>query len=363
MQKQIKRKQPDIFDPNAAAVKNGNLYGLPHTPEEAKVVIIPAPWGVTLSYREGTELAPQAVLEASYQVDLCDPFAGNVWQEGIALAPLRKGLLEKAIRLRSTARTCIAHLEAGGMPGDSGMRPLWNVVNRGGRDLCVWVKKTSRHFLDQGKIVGVLGGDHSVPLGLMQALAEQSRVGSYGVLHIDAHFDLRKRFEGFTHSHASIMYNAAACANIQKIVHVGVRDYCQEEADFVVASGRRHGVFFDHDIHANLFRGEPWRDICERIIRCLPKQVYVSFDIDGLEPNLCPHTGTPVPGGLNFPMVSYLLEQVVTSGRSIIGFDLCEVAPGSRNPDDWAGDWDAAVGARVLYKLATLAIKSNKTRE
>jgi agmatinase len=100
--------------------------------------------------------------------------------------------------------------------------------------------------------------------------------------------------------------------------------------------------------------GESWGRLVGRIVAELPRDVYISFDIDGLDPALCPHTGTPVPGGLSFAEVSALLRAVVTSGRQILGFDLSEVAPDGPG----GSEWDANVGARVLYKLIGFALLS-----
>ena len=105
-----------------------------------------------------------------------------------------------------------------------------------------------------------------------------------------------------------------------------------------------------------LFEGRTWDSICREMIQELPDKVYISFDIDGLDPKLCPNTGTPVPGGFSFQQAMYLIRKVVESGREIIGFDLCEVAPGDE------GDWDANVGARVLYRLNNFMNLSRKRR-
>ena len=102
-----------------------------------------------------------------------------------------------------------------------------------------------------------------------------------------------------------------------------------------------------------MFEGKKWDQLCKEIVDLLPNNIYVSFDIDGLDPKLCPNTGTPVPGGLEFDQVNYLFEKICESGKKIIGFDLCEVAPGKDN-------WDADVGARILYKLCGFSAKSNK---
>ena len=148
------------------------------------------------------------------------------------------------------------------------------------------------------------------------------------------------------------MYNALHEApGVGALVQVGIRDFCDEELE-VARADERVVQFTDYELAAAQFEGETWRTVCDRIVAALPRQVYVSFDIDGLSPDNCPHTGTPVPGGLSFRAAVYLLAAVVESGREIVGFDLCEVGP-SRD-----GEWDANVGARVLYKLCNLTLKS-----
>jgi agmatinase len=127
---------------------------------------------------------------------------------------------------------------------------------------------------------------------------------------------------------------------------VGIRDYCEEEMDYVAESNGRIEVLFDQQINEAMFVGTSYHDICMSAIDKLPQNVYISFDIDGLDPTLCPGTGTPVAGGLSLPQSFYLLKLLASSGRTIIGFDLCEVGS--------ASEWDGNVGARVLYKLANL---------
>jgi agmatinase len=204
--------------------------------------------------------------------------------------------------------------------------------------------------LNQNKLVALLGGDHSTPLGLMQALSE--KYSSFGILHIDAHADLREAYEGFEFSHASIMYNAIKLPQVTRLVQVGIRDYCVAENQ-LIKSDARITTFFDREIKQSQFEGVTWSVTCDKIIEALPERVYLSFDIDGLDPKLCPHTGTPVPGGLEFEQSIYLIEKLVHSGRTIIGFDLNEVAPGN-------DEWDANVGARLLYRLSNLCLVSNK---
>jgi agmatinase len=181
---------------------------------------------------------------------------------------------------------------------------------------------------------------------MMQALAE--KFGEFAVLQIDAHADLRIAYEGFEYSHASIMYNALKLKEVQKLVQVGIRDYCEEELNIIENSKGRVKTFFDRDIKYAQYNGDSWDRIVNRIVNELPNQIYLSFDIDGLDPKLCPNTGTPVAGGFETEQVLFLLEKIVRSGRKIIAFDLNEVSPGVGN------DWDANVAARLLYRICNL---------
>jgi agmatinase len=200
----------------------------------------------------------------------------------------------------------------------------------------------------------VLGGDHSVPYGAIARMAET--YADFGVLHVDAHSDLREAYEGFEWSHASIMFNVVRkIPHVTRLVQVGIRDFAKGEVDFVATSAGRVRVHYDAQLAERGFAGESWRDICDSIVGELPDRVYVSFDIDGLDPKLCPSTGTPVPGGLSFQQAAYLVKRLVESGRTIIGFDLNEVVPG---PD--GDEWDANVGARMLYKLCGWALHSQR---
>ncbi|MDP3436951.1 MAG: arginase family protein, partial [Bacteroidales bacterium] len=140
---------------------------------------------------------------------------------------------------------------------------------------------------------------------------------------------------------------------ISQLTQVGVRDFCQEEAEFINTDPRIR-CFTDMELKRNAFEGKNWKKQCEDIVSSLPVNVYITFDIDGLSPDLCPNTGTPVPGGLTFREVDYLLYLLAISNRRIIGFDLCEVAPGKSD------EWDANVGARVLYKLCIYSSLNSK---
>lgn len=328
------------FNPSGVGLNNGHFIGLPFTKEEANLVVVSVPWDVTVSYNDGTSKGPKNVLENSTQLDLIQPGIPDAWKMGIYVEPSNKELLNKNLELRSKSSRYIDFVENGGeVTKNPEMQSILVEINNTCKDLKQQVYLKSKEILGLGKIPAVLGGEHSCPLGLLQALKEE--YGNFGVLQIDAHMDLRKAYEGFAYSHASIFYNAFKYNYIANLVQVGIRDYCDEEV--AIAQEHNVSVFYDYELKSEQYVGKTWKQQCNAIIAELPNLVYVSFDIDGLNPSLCPGTGTPVPGGLEFTQAIYLLEQVAKSGRKIIGFDLCEVG-GTQ-------EWDGNVGARVLYNL------------
>jgi agmatinase len=324
------------FDENAPG-QPGKLFGLPFSVEQANVVIVPIPWEVTVSYRAGTARAPEAVLNASAQVDLFSKELPDAWKMGIAMLPVSQDLYEENVKLREHAARHIAMIEQGAEA------PVPEKVNAACESLQVYVKNTTLKYMREGKLVGLLGGDHSTPLGFLQALNEQHE--AFGILQIDAHADLRKGYEGFTYSHASIMHHALKIQAVSRLVQVGIRDLCDEEFQAIQRSQGRIKTFFDEDLKSALYRGATWDALCRNIVAELPEKVYISFDADGLDPKLCPNTGTPVAGGLEFAQALHLFRTLVQAGKKIIGFDLNEVGYAEDN------DWDANVAARLLYQL------------
>ncbi len=340
------------FDPNAAAAPGSGIFGLSSACAESRVVLLPVPFDATTSYHRGAAGGPAAIAEASRQVDLYDIETGRPYEAGIHLLPVPPEVPAWNEEARAAATPIIA---AGGQGTEGpGLAPLLQQVNDAGEQLTQLVHDLTARHLVTNQIVGIIGGDHSVPLGAIAACA--ARHPGMGILHIDAHADLRRAYEGFTHSHASIMFNVAErVPGVARIVQAGIRDVCEEEIERIAGSGGRIVTHHDAALWRARFEGEPWGHACSRIVAGLPQEVYVSFDIDGLDPSLCPHTGTPVPGGLGFPEATALLRTIVRSGRRIVGFDLTEVAPGP-DPED---DWDANVGARLLYKLIGFTLLSN----
>jgi agmatinase len=340
------------FDPNSPGDPNSSLFGLPFDTAEAQLIVLPVPWDVTVSYKDGASRGPDAVLQASVQVDLFDPSVPDAWKLGLAMDEISDEVRAVASRLREDAKAYITAITTGIDPLSlAATENIRLAVNEGSAWLNTWVETRCRHWLDQGKLVALLGGDHSTPFGMLKALA--SRHASFGILQIDAHADLRDAYEGFHFSHASIMRNALTIPQVSRLVQVGIRDYCQEEADVIAANPDRIATFFDRDLKHAQYRGATWDQQVHNIIGRLPSHVYISVDIDGLDPKLCPNTGTPVAGGLEFEQAIYLIETVARSGRTIIGCDLNEVAPGD------GSEWDANVGARMLYRMCNLMALAN----
>ncbi len=346
-----KEEKISQFDPNGIGQLNDGLFGLPFTLDECETVLIPVPWEVTVSYGGGTANGPEAIRMASYQVDLFDPLVKDAWKKGIAMEDIDTNIQEKSNQLRQSAERYIEALANGAGENEPSLKKIANNIQSECVWLNNWVKEKVLHRLNQNKIVGLIGGDHSTPLGMMQALAEKFK--SFAVLQLDAHADLRDAYEGFEFSHASIMFNALKIPQIEKLVQVGIRDYCEAEFNLIQNSNGRVVTFFDRNIKQTQYHGDSWDRICNRIIRELPQHIYLSFDIDALDPKLCPHTGTPVAGGFETEQILFLLEKIVQSGKTIIAFDINEVAPGSEEDE-----WDANVAARLLYRIANLTAMS-----
>lgn len=340
------------FDPNNAGNPNNNIFGLPFSEEDARLVIIPIPWEVTVSFGAGTARSAEQIMRASLQVDLFDPEVREGWKQGFFMRETDRKVLLKSDYLRKEAELYIDYISKGDLVANNQfMCRTLKEVNEGGYFLNNWVYHQTRELLEKGKLVALLGGDHSTPLGYMKAIGEKH--GEFGIIQIDAHCDLREGYEGFVYSHASIMYNALKeVPQLQKLVQVGIRDYSEGEHEFIQQNTERVKTYFDADIRQRQYEGESFRQVVDEIVSQLPQKVYISFDIDGLDPKLCPNTGTPVQGGFETEQVFYIFKKIQQSGRQIIGFDLSEVSTSENY-------WDANVGARVLFKLCNMLVASN----
>lgn len=340
------------FDPNARAGAESGIFGLPYSEEEAHLIFLPVPWDATTSYLSGAHKGPSALLSASHQLDLFDYEVEKPYQAGMHMLPLKHEL----ISLNHRARAQVEKILAGGLDEVSEVA-IQKDVNALSEELNGWVYQESRRLLAAGKLVALIGGDHSTPFGLIRALGEIH--DDFGVLHFDAHSDTRRSYMGFQHSHASIMHNVLErIPSMKKLVQVGIRDFGEDEYNYTLEQGARVKIFFDQELQNRRLEGTAWAQTVKEIVAHLPAKVYVSFDIDGLNPALCPSTGTPVPGGLDFHQATYLVREVARSGRTLIGLDVVEVAP---HPEQ-LNEWDANVGMRLVYKLSAYALASQNKR-
>lgn len=336
------------FDPNGVGIANGNIFGFPVTHAQADIVLYPIPWDATASYGRGTAGGPAAILRESTQLDFYNPYVKKAYNTKVYWETIDEAWEQKNEELSTQTTDYIDYLEEGGKLADSQKyTALVEKMNAVQNELKANYKAKIAADLKQNKLVGVIGGEHSTPLALIEALADHTK---FGILQIDAHADLRNAYENFTQSHASIMFNALKLENVEKLVQVGIRDIAQSEVDIIEGAPNRIKCFYDWNLKAEKFEGKSWKEQVEDIIAALPNKVYISYDIDGLKPSLCPNTGTPVPGGFDLEEINYLLYALARSNKEIIGFDLCEVGNDA---------WDANVGARALWNVIC-AIKLNK---
>jgi len=343
------------FDPNAASAADSGLFGLPHGRADAHVHVMGVPYEATTSYRGGTAHAPEAILAASRQIDLFDLRFGRPYERGIWMAPIDAEIAGWNDEARALAAPQILK---GGEGDDPEAEPANSDAETAARvdAFADAVAERVRAFfderLDAGRLPVLIGGDHSTPLGAIAACA--ARFPGLGILQFDAHADLRPAYEGFRRSHASILDNVLREVDgVARLVQVGIRDLCEQEFDAIQQDARIDAVF-GHDLAAARFDGRV-TELARETIALLPDTVYVTFDVDGLDPTLCPHTGTPVPGGLLWDEAMVWLTALAESGKRVVGLDLNEVSAGPDGDPDGTS-WDAIVGARLLYRLIGAAL-------
>ncbi len=275
----------------------GRYAGLPDefsSIESSKIVILPVPFDLTTTYQHGAHKGPAALIEASRHLEFYDIETNfSVYQIGIHTAPAIEVASSEEMRQQTYLRT--------------------------------------KKYLEQGKFVVILGGEHSISFAPIQAYAEH--YPGMSVLQIDAHADLQEAYEGNPWSHASVMARVREIPGISSIVSVGIRSMSAEEAPFVDTTK----TFFAHELDTSM----NWID---KAIDQLNDQVYITFDLDGLDPSLMSSTGTPEPGGLNWNEATALLKKVADR-RNIVGFDVVELCPSTANlaPDFLA--------AKLVYKI------------
>ena len=307
------------------------------------------PWSATASFGEGADKGPDVVALTSSQMDFFSTEDGDVRDKGIYFFSPPDFLKKLNQKTRKKALPIIKLEEAA--PGKF-TKELINEINQSCEQMVQWVYEETKKIHEANKKFGLVGGDHSTSEGAIRYFSEIYK-GDFGILHIDAHADLRQSYQGFHYSHASVMHNVIHQPYPPAaLIQVGVRDYCKEEY-LIIKENKNINTFFDSELNTSLFEGKTWKSLVDSIIQHLPEKVYISLDVDGLQPHLFPHTGTPVPGGLSFEQTDYLLKRLVQSSRQIIGFDLVEIAASDKNIELW----DAQTGARLLYKLCQTILK------
>lgn len=344
----------DHMDPDT-----GDYFGVPCMPEQAQLVLISVPWDATAPAGALSSYAPDAIIEVSERMDPYDPISPDEWKKGFATADVDYTLQERSQQLRSDVEKLRSYAVSGG----GIMKPLADDyysrrqrrVEDGCRDMVAAVRREAGAWLRQGKVVGLVGGDHSTPQGLIEALAEREE--GLGILHMDARCRLKARSEGFEYSCESLMYNVLkGVPGVRRVVQVAQRDFSATEHRVARESDRI--VLYDTDRIASMrFGGASWRDVCDAIVAELPQTVYVDFDISVLSIENCPHSPYAAPGGMRFDEALYMVNRVVESGRRIAGFDVAGVVP---KVEDYV---DAEVAARMLYRLCGMALRSQKRND
>ncbi|MDE0092154.1 MAG: agmatinase family protein [Oligoflexia bacterium] len=315
--------------------------------ESADLILIPAPWSATVSYGRGTEQGPDLIRKASHQLDVFNPLFQCSYNDKIHFEendPIIESLNKQALSWVKSLRE-----------DKQNSQSLYTNINQASESLLDWVYEKALQAFNQNKIPALVGGEHSVSEGLLSLIGDKYK-GDYGILHLDAHADLRPAYQGFKHSHASVMFNVLNLEQApKKLVQVAVRDLCESEYRKIEKDERIH-CYFDKEIYTKIFLGEKWAGICQEIISQLPQHIYVSLDVDGLSWSYAPGTGTPVPGGLSFNQVLYLLAEIKRQNKKLISFDVVETSAGNKNQSFL--EWNGNVSARLIYYLSGLTLHS-----
>ena len=272
----------------------------------ARVVVLPVPFDGTTSYRPGTREGPQAIIDASRNLELYD-------------TELRRSPYRVGIHTLRALEPAMGNAAA--------------MVER--------IERVSGALLDRGKFLVTLGGDHLTSIGVVRAFA--ARHPGMSVLQIDAHTDLRDEYEGSPYSSATIMRRVLDVC--PRTAQVGIRSMSEPEAALVAERGLP--LWLASTIHAQTLQGS--RAWIEEVLGALGEEVYITIDIDAFDPSLVPGTGTPEPGGLGWYDVIDLLTAVAGS-RRILGGDVVELAPLLE------GHVSPVVAAKLVYKLIGLAV-------
>lgn len=318
--------------------------------EDAEVVIVSVPWSVTSDYGRGATYTPDAIIDVSAKSGVYDALSGVNLKGRIATAVIDYNIQEISEQLGRDAERVDDYLGGGTtpLPKEYIMRKK-GAIDEGFSEMQKSTYQQVKQYAEMGKVVAVVGGDHSVAYGAVKAVAECYE--GVGVLFIDAHADFEISTAGYNYTHRTIARNIIEeIDSVERVVEVGVRDVSQEEMT-LVQSSPKVDIFLAESLAAARFEGRSWKELCQEVVSKLPQRVYISFDIDALKIEFCQNTNAPVPGGMTFDEVIYLIGCVAASGREIVGFDISEVVP------DLEDRMDATVAARLLGKMCVVAIK------
>lgn len=320
-----------------------HFLGKETTLKQADVVLCLVPWELTITSKAGTAKAPKEILKASCAIDSFDP---NYHYQPTIYTNLSPYSTIKKINSTyfSNSQALIDKIEKGKMLSKTDITTLED-MNKASKIINQLIKDNTHKCLSKNQIPAIIGGDHSSPYGQILTIQKTEPIT---IIHIDAHMDLRQNYYGFEFSHASIMYNVEQLPNVKKIIQIGVRDFCSEEKQYADNSEKIHSIT-DYEISEQLLTGKNnWHELCQMILNNINNKVYISLDVDGLTLENCPNTGTPVPGGLTYQQVVYLIKQIANR-HTIVGFDVCETG------NDHI---DCVVSAKLINALCYAAFQS-----
>ena len=279
---------------------------------KAKVVIIPVPYEATTSYGKGTKNGPSAVLTASQQVELFDE---EKW-----CTPYKVGIA--------------THEEIS-------MEPVTNSTEKPFEKL----QNAVAQVLENGQFPIVVGGEHSLSTGPVKACA--NKYSDLSILHIDAHADLRSSYEDNDYSHATASYQMYRLLAKPCITQVGIRNISEGEVAWLHQEKPNINIIWSHQLESC-----NW----EEVVNTLSQNVYLTIDVDGLDPSIMPSTGTPEPDGMTFRQLTNLID-VLCLNKTVVAADIVELAP---IKDLHAPDF---LAAKLIYKLIGSKFQTSLTKE